>query len=143
MITRRARKRYSASHHHTLNELNITPLLDLAFVLLVIFIITTTPMVNDLDLSLPSASNRPKDAPPKVNYVTVDDKGQVYLNMAAVNQQTLLEQLVELRQADPDLNVVVRGDNTIQYQKIVNILDVLQQANVVKVALATEPTASR
>ena len=56
-------KRYSKSHHNTMHELNITPLLDLAFVLLVIFIITTTPLVQDKDLNLPSASTRPKDPP--------------------------------------------------------------------------------
>ncbi len=58
-------KKYSKNTHQSLSELNITPLLDLAFVLLVIFIITTTPMVNDLELNLPSASSRPKDAPKK------------------------------------------------------------------------------
>ena len=58
-------KKYSSSAHHTLNELNITPLLDLAFVLLVIFIITTAPAVNDMDIALPNASNRPKEAPSK------------------------------------------------------------------------------
>ena len=54
-------KKCSKSHHHALAELNITPLLDLAFVLLVIFIITTTPIVNDLELDLPKAASRPKD----------------------------------------------------------------------------------
>lgn len=58
-------KKFSRSSHHAMAELNITPLLDLAFVLLVIFIITTTPVVNDLDLELPKAGNRPKD-PPKI-----------------------------------------------------------------------------
>ncbi len=53
-----AMKKFSKSHHSTMNELNITPLLDLAFVLLVIFIITTTPMVNDLDLNLPTNPKR-------------------------------------------------------------------------------------
>jgi len=57
-------KKCSKSHHHALAELNITPLLDLAFVLLVIFIITTTPVVNDLAVDLPSAANRPKDPKP-------------------------------------------------------------------------------
>ena len=132
-------KKYSKTHHHSLSELNITPLLDLAFVLLVIFIITTTPMVNDLDLNLPSATSRPKDAPKKPNYVTVDGSGKIFLNMKPVDLPGLQQLLVQLRADDPDLSVVVRGDSKIQYQSIVNVLDILQQANVTKVGLSTEP----
>jgi biopolymer transport protein ExbD len=137
-------KKYSKSAHHSLNELNITPLLDLAFVLLVIFIITTTPVVNDLELNLPAAKPQPKDPKPKVNYVTVDGKGRMFLNKKEMSDLVALQQeLVMLRTADPDLNVVVRGDSGIQYQRIVNVLDVLQQANVTKVGLATEPSAKQ
>jgi len=136
-------KKYSRSSHHTLNELNITPLLDLAFVLLVIFIITTTPAVNDLDIALPDATSRPKDAPPKVNYVTVDNSGKIFLNTAEMDEDTLLKTLVEFRKADPDINIVVRGDARVQYQKIVGVLDILVSANVNKVGLATDAVAAK
>ena len=135
-------KKFSKSHHGSLHELNITPLLDLAFVLLVIFIITTTPMVNDLEIKLPQAKARPKDAPPKVNYVTVGANNKINLNKQEVDLVGLHQLLVELRTTDPDLNVVVRGDSAIQYKNIINVLDVLQQANVTKVGLATEPNAT-
>jgi biopolymer transport protein ExbD len=131
-------KKYSPSKHHTLSELNITPLLDLAFVLLVIFIITTAPPVNDINIALPSAGSRPKEAPPKANYVTVDHAGKIYLNTVEMNEDQLLKTLVEFRKQDPDLNIVVRGDARIHYQKIVGVLDVLVSANVSKVGLATE-----
>jgi len=136
-------KKYSANKHHTLSELNITPLLDLAFVLLVIFIVTTAPAVNDLNITLPTASSRPKDAPPKVNYITVDNAGKVFLNTVEMNEDQLLKTLVEFRKQDPDLNVVVRGDSRIQYQKVIGVLDVLVSANVSKVGLATETVASK
>ncbi|NOS70820.1 MAG: biopolymer transporter ExbD [Verrucomicrobia bacterium] len=136
------RKKFSASSHHTMSELNITPLLDLAFVLLVIFIITTAPAVNDLNISLPTAASRPKDAASKVNYITVDNAGKVFLNTVEMTEPELLRTLVEFRKADPDLNVVVRGDSRIQYQKIVGVLDVLVSANVSKVGLATEFAAN-
>lgn len=132
-------KKCSQSHHHSLTELNITPLLDLAFVLLVIFIITTTPVVNDLDLSLPRAAQRQKDAPSKANYVTVDGQGRIFLNKQQTEVATLHGQLVDLRTADPDLSVIVRGDAKTRYERIVDVLDLLQQANVLKVHLATEP----
>jgi biopolymer transport protein ExbD len=132
-------KKCSKSHHHALAELNITPLLDLAFVLLVIFIITTTPIVNDLDIDLPAAAKRPKDPKSKVNYVTVESDGKMFLNKEQVDVTSLQERLVALRLDDPDLNVVVRGSSKTKYQKIVAVMDVLQQANVSKVNLATEP----
>src|SRR5215831_6696283 len=109
-------KKCSHSHHHALAELNITPLLDLAFVLLVIFIITTTPLVNDLDVDLPNAARRPKDPKPKVNYVTVESDGTMYLNKDVVDIATLQERLIALRLDDPDLNVVLRGSAKTKYQ---------------------------
>ena len=132
-------KKCSNSHHHALAELNITPLLDLAFVLLVIFIITTTPIVNDLDVDLPSAAKRPKDPKSKVNYVTVESTGRMYLNKDEVDLAALQEKLIGLRLEDPDLNVVIRGSGRAKYQHVVNVMDVLQQVNVGKVNLATEP----
>lgn len=134
-------KKCSKSHHHALAEMNITPLLDLAFVLLVIFIITTTPIVNDLAVDLPSAAKRPKDPKPKVNYVTVEGNGQMYLNKDAVDLPTLQEKIIAMRVDNPDLNIVIRGSSKTKYARIVGVMDMLQQANVGKVNLATEPFA--
>jgi biopolymer transport protein ExbD len=134
-------KKYSKSHHQALAELNITPLLDLAFVLLVIFIITTTPVVNDLDVDLPKAAQRPRDPKPKVNYVTAESGGKMYLNRDEVDLASLQERIIALRVDDPDLNVVIRGSARAKYQRIVGVMDVLQQANVGKVNLATEAFA--
>jgi biopolymer transport protein ExbD len=131
-------KKCSHSAHHSLTELNITPLLDLAFVLLVIFIITTTPIVNDLDLSLPAASKHEKDPPRKANYITVQADGKLWINKAPVDAAGLQEKLVELRIDDPDLSVIVRGDSKTKYSQIRAVLDACQQANVAKVDLATE-----
>ena len=74
-------KKVSKSHHSSLNELNITPLLDLAFVLLVIFIITTPQLSNDLEMNLPSPKKeRPPGPPPKINRIVVDMEGRITLN---------------------------------------------------------------
>ena len=132
-------KKCSHSHHHALAEMNITPLLDLAFVLLVIFIITTTPVVNDLDVDLPSAAKRPKDPKPKVNYVTIDGAGKMYLNKEEVDLASLQEKVAAWRVDDPDLSIVIRGSGRTKYKNVVGVMDMLQQANVVKVNLATEP----
>ncbi|MFO1488231.1 MAG: biopolymer transporter ExbD [Verrucomicrobiota bacterium] len=132
-------KKCSHSAHHSLTELNITPLLDLAFVLLVIFIITTTPVVNDLDLSLPTASKHQKDPPRKANFITVEPDGKLWMNKKVIDLAELQQTLVSLRMDDPDLSVIVRGDAKTKYRQIRAVLDACQQANVSKVDLATEP----
>jgi biopolymer transport protein ExbD len=131
-------KKCSHSTHQSLTELNITPLLDLAFVLLVIFIITTTPIINDLDLSLPAASKHQKDPPRKANYITVQADGKLWINKASATIAGLQAKLVELRLDDPDLSVIIRGDSKTKYSQIRAVLDACQQANVAKVDLATE-----
>jgi len=135
-------KRCSKSHHHALAELNITPLLDLAFVLLVIFIITTTPIVNDLDVDLPAAAKRPKDPKPKIHYVTIEKSGAMFLDKDPIaDLASLQEKVVAMRMSDQDLSVVIRGSARAKYKGIVAVMDVLQQSNVGKVNLATEPFA--
>jgi len=129
--------------HQSLSQLNITPLLDLAFVLLVIFIITTTPIVNDLSLNLPIASQKQKEPPRKANYVTVEADGALYMNKKSVNIEELLQELVQLRVDAPALSVIVRGDSKTKYRHVVNVMDALQRANVVKVDLATEPAGKK
>ena len=132
-------RKCSKTVHHSLTELNITPLLDLAFVLLVIFIITTIPPVNDLDLKLPTAAKHLKDPPRKANYITVQADGALYLNKARIaNASDMLQTLIGLRMDDPDLNVIVRGDGRTRYKQIRAVLDLCQQANIPKVDLATE-----
>jgi biopolymer transport protein ExbD len=132
-------KKCSRSVHQSLTELNITPLLDLGFVLLVIFIITTIPPVKDLDLKLPTAAKRLKEPPRKANYISVQADGKLYLNKQEVaSADEMLQTLIGLREADPDLNIIVRGDGKTKYKQIRAVLDVCQQANVPKVDLATE-----
>ncbi len=140
---RRGRKKYSASHHHTLNELNITPLLDLAFVLLVIFIITTAPTTNDIDINLPSASQQPPANQSKqdINNVSVNSDGKVYFNAEPITLKELERKLIEFRKSNPDLSVVVRGDEQVNYQKVVAVLDILTRANVAKIGMATDTAA--
>ena len=132
-------KKCSKPAHDALTELNITPLLDLAFVLLVIFIITTIPPVKDVQLKLPTASKHEKDPPHKANYIVVEADGNLWLNKKEVNLTDLQSTLVGLRMDDPDLNIIVRGDAKTKYKQIRAVLDVCQQANVPKVDLATEP----
>jgi biopolymer transport protein ExbD len=132
-------KKTSHSHHGSLNELNITPLLDLVFVLLVIFIITTPQMMNNLEMTLPSGKPPPlKHDKPKINNIAVNAQGQTFLNNILVTIPQLKNDLQELKSGNPDLSVVVKGADDVDYQNMVNVLDVLQQLNITKVGLATQ-----
>ena len=133
-------KKCSHTAHHSLTELNITPLLDLAFVLLVIFIITTIPPVTEEDLKLPSAFRQMKDPPPKAVYISVLSDGSLFLDKQKIaSADDMLQTLIGQRTVNPDLNVIVRGDGKTKYKQIRAVLDVCQQANVPKVDLATDP----
>jgi len=131
-------KKFAKSHHGTMNELNITPLLDLAFVLLVIFIIATTPMVNDLDLNLPTKSTGQKPPPDKPNILVVNKDGGIFLNKKPIDPAALYPTLVQMKRANTNTMVVVYGTNSVRYQNMVNVFDALQRADVTRVGLATE-----
>jgi biopolymer transport protein ExbD len=134
-------KKVSKGHHSSLNELNITPLLDLAFVLLVIFIITTPQLSNDLEMNLPSPKKeQPPSPPPKINRLTVQKSGQITLNDQAIELAALKPTLVALKASDPDATVVLRGAADVDYQRVISVLDALQQADITKIGLATETT---
>ena len=132
-------KKYSKGHHSSLNELNITPLLDLAFVLLVIFIITTPQLSNDLEMNLPSPKKeKPPSPPPKINRINVETTGRITLNEQVIELPALKQTLVAMKSSDPETTVVVRGAAEVDYQRVIGVLDALQQADITKVGLATE-----
>ncbi len=133
-------KKVSQSHHSSMNELNITPLLDLAFVLLVIFIITTPQLVNNLELNLPSAKvpPPPKQEPAKPNQLVVSATGAVSLNGQSLTLPELRTTLAALKSANPDVALVVKGARDADYQHVIRVLDIIQQLDITKMGLATE-----
>jgi biopolymer transport protein ExbD len=132
-------KKTTKRGHGTMHELNITPLLDLVFVLLVIFIITTPQMMNNLEMTLPSGKPPPPSKEkPKINKIAVAANGQITLNEQQVTPAELKADLQAMKSSDPDLKVVVKGADEADYQNMVAVLDVLQQLDITKVGLATE-----
>jgi biopolymer transport protein ExbD len=132
-------KKTSRSQHSSLNELNITPLLDLVFVLLVIFIITTPQMMNNLEMNLPSGKPPPpQKEKPKINQISVDAQGRVFFNDQSITLPSLKDDLQQLKSDNPGLGVVVKGDDEVDYQKMISVLDILRQLDITKVGLATE-----
>jgi len=132
-------KKTTKRGHGTMHELNITPLLDLVFVLLVIFIITTPQMMNNLEMTLPSPKPPPpSQEKPRINKIAVEASGQITLNDQNVSVSELRTGLQSLKTADPDLKVVVKGSDETDYQNMIAVLDVLRQLNITKIGLATE-----
>jgi biopolymer transport protein ExbD len=124
----------------TLSEINITPLLDLAFVLLIIFMITTPLLENSVDLVVPSSAetDRPVDTQ-KVQTVSIDRNDVLKLNMDALTPAELEGALSALRQKDPQVAVVVRAHRDLPLQKFISVMDVVQRAGITKVGVMTRP----
>ena len=136
-------RRYSQRQNlSTLSEINITPLLDLAFVLLIIFMITTPLLENSVNLVIPSsgASNAPVN-PAQVQTISIDRQETIRFNNELVDAQTLLTRLTELKRANPDVAVVIRPDRELPVQKLIALMDTLQRAQITKVGVATKAEA--
>jgi biopolymer transport protein ExbD len=131
-------KKTTQRGHGTMNELNITPLLDLVFVLLVIFIITTPQLMNNLEVNLPSGKPPKSDQKPKFTRIALDAKGKITLDDQAVTLAQLKDKLTALKAENPDPAVVVKGSDEAEYQGMVSILDTLQSLDINRIGLATE-----
>ena len=133
-------RRYSSrTSLTTLSEINITPLLDLAFVLLIIFMITTPLLENSKTLIIPSSAttNAPLN-PTALQILSIDRNEIVRLNEEVVDLSTLEGRLAALKQADPNVAVVIRPDRSLPVQKLVSLMDALQRADITKVGIATQ-----
>jgi biopolymer transport protein ExbD len=121
------------------DDINITPMLDLAYVLLVIFILMTTASVQGLKVNLPKASTSPSLAKPKTKSITVNNEGKLFLDTVPVSLQELEQRLGQAKAQTPDLPVVIRGDSLTQYQAVMDVLDVLGRLGISQAGLATKP----
>jgi biopolymer transport protein ExbD len=120
------------------DEINVTPLMDLAWVLLIVFIIMATATVQGITVALPRASAAPNLHRPHTRAVTVAAQGQIFLDTTAVTKSELEAQLQQLHAADPELPVVVRGEASVRYEEVVQVLDLVRRTGIHNVGLATQ-----
>ncbi len=125
---------------HTLSELNVTPLLDLAFVLLIIFMITTPLMENSVDLVIPS-SDAAKNAvdPQAVQTIAINREAKIELNGEPLELAQLEGRLTALKETKPEVAVVIRSDRDLAVQKLIDVMDAVQRAKITKVGVVTNP----
>ena len=139
-------KRYSQRWHSggVLAELNITPLLDLCFVLLIIFMITTPLMEQQMEIKLPKA--RPNAAykidPKSIIQVMVDSKGAITANKRVLTSAELEVYLADALRKDPDAVVALRADASLRYQELMDVLDVVKRSGV-RLGLANTPDKNK
>ncbi|MGL4438816.1 MAG: ExbD/TolR family protein [Bosea sp. (in: a-proteobacteria)] len=123
------------------DDINITPMLDLAYVLLVIFILMATASVQGIKVDLPKASSAISLAQPKTIALTVNADGQVYMDAFPVTLADLETRLRSEKAQNPEVPIVLKGDQTAQYGKVTEVLDLLRRLELTKVGLVTgKPT---
>ena len=120
------------------DDINVTPMLDLAYVLLVIFIIMTTASVQGIKVNLPKASNTPSLAKPKTKAITINEQGNVFLDAYPVTMAELETRLRQYKSADPDIPVVIKGDSKVQYEKVVGVLELCGRLDITQLGLVTQ-----
>ena len=132
---RRYSQRQSLS---SLSEINITPLLDLAFVLLIIFMITTPLLETTTSLIIPSSGVKsPPVTATQVQTVSIDRNEAIRFNNKVVDLESLTAELSEIKRANPEIAVVIRPDRDLPVQKLITLMDALQRAQIMKVGIAT------
>jgi biopolymer transport protein ExbD len=120
--------------------LNVTPLLDLAFVLLIIFMITTPLMENSVDLVIPTSEAAKHSVDPDaVQTIAINKEGEISFNGASTTITQLESDLTSLRESKPELAVVVRSHKELPVQKLIDVMDVVQRAKITKVGVVTNP----
>ena len=125
------------------DDINVTPMLDLAYVLLVIFILMCTATVQGLKVNLPQASNAPsKPSKIKTKAIVLNDAGEISLDGEVVTLPLLEQRLNQQKAQTPDFPVVVRGDSLTPYQKVIEVLDVVGRVGINKIGVATKPKAT-
>ena len=128
----------AAPENEPYDEINITPMLDLSYVLLVIFIIMTTAAVQGIQVNLPQASDAPSMNKPKTKAITITEDGIIYLDTDPVTLPELEQRLRQYRAATPDLPVIVKADAAIQYQRVVEVLDLIGRVEITQLGLVTQ-----
>jgi biopolymer transport protein ExbD len=120
------------------DDINVTPMLDLAYVLLVIFIIMTTASVQGIKVNLPKASAQPSLAKPTTKAITITEDGRIFLDAYPVTMQELESRLQQIKAATPSFPVVVKGDSKVQYEKVIEVLDLLGRLDITQLGLVTQ-----
>jgi biopolymer transport protein ExbD len=124
--------------HDEVVEINVVPMLDLAWNLLVVFMIVVTASVQGISVNLPKASAAASKIKPTTKAITITAEGTIFLDSFPVTLTELETRLRQYKASDPNLPVVVRGDEKISYKSIIDVLDILQKLEITQLGLVTQ-----
>nr|WP_315202390.1 biopolymer transporter ExbD [uncultured Albidiferax sp.] len=124
-----------------MNEINMTPLVDVMLVLLIIFIITIPVMKHAVNIDLPRATNQVQDVKPETIRLSVDAKGDYWWNENPVAEAALVPLLQAEAAKEPQPELHIRGDKDVRYERVAQVMAAAQQAGVKKIGFITEPKA--
>ena len=122
-----------------MNEINMTPLVDVMLVLLIIFIITVPVMKHSVNIDLPRATNEAQNIKPETVRLTVDAQGVYYLNEAKVEDTDLAPRFRVAALQNPQPELHIRGDKAVRYERVAQAMAAAQQAGLRKIGFVTEP----
>jgi biopolymer transport protein ExbD len=121
------------------DDINITPMLDLAYVLLVIFILMCTAAVQGLKVSAPRGSEMTKSlVEKKLKAITINPQGAIFMDTTPVSLQELESRLGSMKADNPNLPIVIRGDRVAQYQAVMDVMNVCGRLGITTVGIATK-----
>ena len=122
-----------------MNEINMTPLVDVMLVLLIIFIITVPVMKHSVNIDLPRAGSQPQDAKPETVRLSVDAQGAYYWNENRIDDKDLPRMLQAEAAKNPQPELHLRGDKEVRYERVAMAMSAAQQAGLRKIGFITEP----
>jgi biopolymer transport protein ExbD len=125
-----------------MNEINMTPLVDVMLVLLIIFIITVPVMKHAVNVELPRASNVVSDTKPQTVRLSVDASGTYFWNESAVDDAELARRLKVEAAREPQADLHIRGDREVRYERVAQAMAAAQQSGMRKIGFITEPRAN-
>jgi len=120
------------------DDINVTPMLDLAYVLLVVFIILTTASVQGVKVNSPSTRAVNNLAKPQTRAITITADGGVFLDAYPVDMEQLRASLAQYKSANPALPVVLKADAAAQYDKVMQVLEVAKKLDITEIGLVTK-----
>jgi biopolymer transport protein ExbD len=125
-----------------MNEINMTPLVDVMLVLLIIFIITVPVMKHSVNVDLPRASSQPQDPKPETVRLSVDAQGTYFWNENRIEDQDLQRMLKAEAAKEPQPELHIRGDKEVRYERVAQVMSAAQQSGLRKIGFITEPKAN-
>ncbi len=128
----------NSKKHILMNEINVTPFVDVMLVLLIIFMVTAPLLTTGIKVNLPQSNANSISEKKEPVTISINSKGEIFLQKKKMNKETLIKKLSLLKKQDESLKIYIRGDKTLDYGKVMSLMGDINKAGFKKIALVTE-----